>query len=110
MTLKFLIYRQEKITPTNFVVIKAEVDKQVISTEKGLLDAFRKGVTKWATETYEGTGVAQYAGNDINIGDVADYASEILHYCEGITSLTIEGIDAAKDWTYDTLVYDGAPT
>jgi hypothetical protein len=98
---RFIIYRQDKITPRNFVIITAETPDDV-DTEAKLLDLIREGVERYVKATDEGKALYNYAGDDMNVGDLADHASDLVAYCEKIQSLSFESIDAAQDWTYDT--------
>lgn len=98
---RFIIYRQEKITPKNFVIITAETHDDV-NTESELIKLIREGVERYVKATPEGRALYEYAGDDMNVGDLGDHASDIVAYCERINSLSFESIDAADDMTYDT--------
>lgn len=113
MKFSLLVYRQEKITPTNFVLVKAETiespslpagDK--ITSEEQLLGAIRDAVKKWVLATHEGRGTYKYAEDDMNLGDLSDHADDIVHYAKGIASLSFEEVTSAEHWTYDTSLCD----
>lgn len=100
---EFLVYRQEKLTPTNFTLVKAVVNGEKIHNDGELVEALKAGVTKWAQETTDGKDAYQYAGDDMNIGDVAGADLEsILARCPDIYELSFESLDDAQNWVYDT--------
>jgi hypothetical protein len=101
-TLRFLVYRQEKIMPSNFMLVEAEVRSPEIDSASDLLKELKLGITKWANLDPDGRKAFAYAGKDINIGDIAGYdIFSILTYTRNIFSLRIESIDACDDWVYD---------
>lgn len=100
-----LVYRQEKITPECHTLVKAETT-EAIQTEKELLEAIRHAVKKWVLATHEGRAAYEYAGDDMNLGDVGDYADEIRKHAPNILSLSFESITPAEEWIYDTSLCD----
>ena len=101
-TLEFLVYRQEKFTPTCFVLITAEVDDS-IKTSAELVAELRQAVTQWAKQSDDGRDAYAYAADDMNIGDLANYdLDDIVVYSSKIEKITLQQFDAAKDWVYDT--------
>lgn len=106
MKLSFLVYRQEGITPSCFTIIHANVDCTRIKNSEDLLQSLRHAVTEWAKKTENGQRAYAYAGDDMNIGDLASYdLQEIIKYSPDIVELSIEQTDVA-DWMYDTSICD----
>ena len=105
MKFSLLVYRQDKITPTCHTLVTAETT-DAITTEKELIAAIKLAVKRWVLSTYEGRGVYACAGDDMNLGDIGDYADEICRHATDIISLSFEGITAAEEWTYDTSLCD----
>ena len=83
------------------MVINATTD-DTIKDSSDLVLKLREGVTAWAKETEEGKSLYEYAGDDMNIGDIADYLDEIVPFCKGIDSIEAESIDSATDWVFDS--------
>jgi hypothetical protein len=100
---RFLIYRQEKFVPTNFVLVTAETSDDIQTTEQ-LQDAVIKAVETWLAATKDASGLYSYAGDDMNVGDLAGHEKEICTHSDGkILDLMFEQLDDARhDWVYDT--------
>jgi hypothetical protein len=100
----YLVYRNEKCSVGAAILVKAVTNKSIANDEE-LVDAIRDAVTKLARQgllrsTWE------YAGTDMNIGDVAEYASEIAKAAPGIFSLSFESVMIPNHWNYDTSLCD----
>ena len=105
-TLNLLLYRQNRITPTNLVFLTATVT-DAIGDGDDLIASIRAGVTQWARTTQAGRQTYEYAGNDMNIGDVHGDLEEIVkRFCPDIESVKIESIDSANGYPYDTELCD----
>jgi hypothetical protein len=102
--MQFIVYRQDGFAVSNFMLVSATVDSNRIKTNADLVAAFKAGVTEWAKNTEEGKAAYEYAGSDMNIGDLAGHNIEpiIALYCAGIKSMRIQQIDDASHWMYDT--------
>lgn len=101
---RFVVYRQEKIEPDPIVLVTAETAER-IKTDEDLIREIKDGVKKWVTSG-GGTDTYNYAGDDMNIGDLHSHVEEFLPYCIGIVSLSFEYLTKAPNWTYDTSLCD----
>lgn len=101
---RYIVYRQEKLEPNPIVLITAKTT-DAIKTDEELLKAFREGCTAWA-KTDAGKDTYGFAGDDMNIGDVADSIDEILPFCPEIKEMSVEGLEVANNWVYDSRVCD----
>lgn len=70
----------------------------------------RRAVTQWVKETDEGQRVFNYAGEDLNIGDLASHATDTLQpflAAEGIFDFTITDLVKPGDYLpYDRVLVD----
>jgi hypothetical protein len=102
---QLLVYRQEKMTPSNFTLVKATVNGKKIRDDQELVAALKQGVTRWAKETKDGKDAYAFAGDDMNIGDLGNYdLGEILNFCPDIYEMEFQFLDeeVAENWNYDT--------
>lgn len=105
--IEVLVYRQEKWKPIGFTLVTALVNGEKIRNDGDLVTALRKGVTNWAQRTENGKEAYEYAGNDMNIGDLGNYdLGEVLRFCPDIYELEFRSLDEAQNWDYDTRLCD----
>jgi hypothetical protein len=91
----------------NFVMIVEADTSASIKDDADLIKCLRNGITDWAKESEAGKRCYAYSGDDMNIGDLASMdTEEIVAYCKGINSISIEQIEVSNHWTYDTRLCD----
>lgn len=103
----FLVYRQEGLTPSNFmrVVLKFDPDYAPARTPDGMIvlnELLQNGVEAWARSTESGQSVYEYSGTDMNFGDIAGYAERIMEFIPGCVEFRLESIEASRHFTYDS--------
>ncbi len=103
--LRYVVYRQEGLRIDPIVLVTASVTPAIIDDED-LVKTISNGVTKWVRATKEGRELYEYAGTDMNLGDLAGHESDILPYCIGVKKLSFDWLDAAPHWVYDTSLCD----
>lgn len=101
--LNFVVYRQEKIEPGPIVLIRSYVDESIKNS-----DDLRKElcicVEQWAINTEQGRNCYDYAGDDMNIGDIAAMGDmdSIISYSDKIQKFHVEYLNRADDWVFDS--------
>ncbi len=97
-----------KLGDIHFVMIVEADTSASIKDDKDLIKCLRNGINEWVKESEEGKACYAYAGDDMNIGDLVSSMAneEIVAYCQGINSISIEQIDVSNHWTYDTRLCD----
>lgn len=89
------------------VVIATTTLKSGIDDEQKLRDGLRKAVSQWAKETPEGMDAYAAAGDDMNIGDLANRdMNGVLKFFPGCLYFEIQIPDMALDWVFDTQLCD----
>lgn len=102
-TMRILAYRLGKFGLQRALILRATVDESVIKNTDELLAHLVDGVTAWAAETEDGARAYDYAGSDMNVGDLSNYdLSAIVERCPYIFELAIDDISFASSFTYDT--------
>jgi len=89
-----------------FAIINIEVTDETLCDENTFLAELRRAVTEWVKTTEDGRACYEYAGNDLNIGDLLSHggAEDIVALMPNVISLDLDQIGAIRsgDWTYDT--------
>jgi len=100
---RFVVPRYEE---PRFAIINIEVTNETLCEEPAFLAELRRAVTEWVRTTEDGRACYEYAGNDLNIGDLLSHggAEDIVALMPNVISLDLDQIGAirAGDWTYDT--------
>ena len=100
---EFIVLRHD--TSNNHLVIRMAFDRNNFPADNNeLLSRIRAGVTKWARETKEGQQMYAYAGDDMNLTDLASFSDEdeLVTRIEGCESFSITGIDTCHQLNFDT--------
>lgn len=103
----FLVYRQEGLEPSQHaqVVIKFDPSNAPQKSPDGMIvlnQRIRDGVERWVKATDDGKRLYEYAGDDLNFGDLMPYAEDVAEYIDGCLSFSIESIEVSGHFTYDT--------
>ena len=107
MRISIAVTRSEGLKLTQLVIISADKTSGGVTHRNGisLQECIIKAVDKWIKTSPAGQQCFAYAGDDLNIGDLASYVDDAaLVRClqdEGVANLTIERPDFC-DWNYDT--------
>ena len=99
----FLVMRKEGLDIDRMVLVET---KTSLSSSEEFLDELKDGVTAWARKTENGRQCWEYAGTDMNIGDVSEYFNEIVAYCPNIEEISVQDLEVSGDWSYDTVLCD----
>jgi hypothetical protein len=100
--MKFLVMREE-FPAKLFCLISADVEEQAITTDEELLLELRAGVEQWVRQLLRGRDVYDYAGSDMNVGDLLlEDIDSIVRFCPNIQTLRLERVDLSESWNYDT--------
>ncbi len=99
-----LLCRQEKLSVTQAVVVVFHIEDTCTFDDDDLLDELKDATTEWARRLKTDGIVFGYAGDDMNIGDIAASADldEIAEYAPNIRKIEIIRPDIPADFTYDT--------
>jgi hypothetical protein len=77
-----LFTRQEGLSITTIAILKVTLDKN--RPEEKVMEELKRLVTMWTRDTKDGKACYNYAGGDLNIGDLAQYDKSFSKY---LTSL-----------------------
>lgn len=98
----YLIYRNESFGVSQAIVVKAKTTEDIKNDEQ-LYSEIRKVVTNLVKKGIL-KHLYEYAGSDMNIGDLASYHAEddICNNSNFITYLKFESIEIPEFWHYDS--------
>lgn len=102
---EFIVFRQEKMTPKNHLIIRFAFDRNNFPANNNeLLERVRKGVTKWARETEDGQSLYAYAGDDMNFADLASHSDDegLIRFIDGCKEFSVTSVDVSEVFTFDT--------
>ena len=107
---EILILRQEHLSISQALIIRATVTDAIFSTDEDEMhDAFEEelsdGIRQWVRQTKEGRELYEYATSDMNFGDLASHGgTPYLTYCPNILNLEFVQPQISNVLTYDTFV------
>jgi hypothetical protein len=110
-----VLWREEDGSIDPIVIVSAEKTQQV-DTVDTLYERIVRAVTTWMKTTEEGRKAWEYASDDFNIGDFANYYDAddpgdpltVALAVEGVKDLRIEEPDLSESWWgYDASLVDG---
>tara|TARA_B100001057_G_scaffold223290_1_gene223582 strand:- start:174 stop:677 length:504 start_codon:yes stop_codon:yes gene_type:complete len=94
-----------------YAIITAIVTNPDLKEETNFLAELRRAVTEWVKTTEDGRACYEYAGGDLNIGDLLSHGGveDVVALMPDVVSLDLDQIGAIRsgDWTYDTTLVNG---